>query len=133
MKTILLATILCFSTILCLGQTQRDMDDSAFANYNTVDKELNSVYQHILKEYHDDTAFIRNFKIAQRLWIQFRDAEVKAKYPDRPDGYGSVQPMCWAIYITGLTQERINELKEWTDGIEEGDVCIGSVKMKRAK
>jgi len=41
--------------------------------------------------------------------------------------------MCWSMELTGLTQERTQVLKVWLDGIEEGDVCSGSVKMKKAK
>jgi hypothetical protein len=56
---------------------------------------------------------------------------MKIKYPDREDGYyGSVQPMCWCMYVTYLTQERTKKLKVWLTGIEEGDVCSGSVKTK---
>jgi uncharacterized protein YecT (DUF1311 family) len=132
MTKISLATIFCLSASFCFGQTQSDLNDSAASNYQKADKELNAVYHQILKEYRSDTAFIRNLKNAQRLWILFRDAEMNAIFPDRPDGYGSVQPMCWSMEITGLTQERTEKLKVWLDGIEEGDVCIGSVKMKKA-
>jgi uncharacterized protein YecT (DUF1311 family) len=73
---------------------------------------------------------VKNFKVAQRLWLQFRDAEIKAKYPDRAAGYyGSAQPMCWYMEGTQLTAERLNKIKVWLTGLEEGDVCAGSVKM----
>ncbi len=105
------------------------MNGSANKDYQASNKKLNAVYQQILKEYKADTAFIRNLKIAQRIWIQFRDAEMKAKYPDRPEGdYGSVQPMCWNAYLKELTDERIKKLNVWVKGIKEGDVCAGSVK-----
>jgi hypothetical protein len=38
--------------------------------------------------------------------------------------------MCVSMYLENLTNQRISTLKEWIDGIEEGDVCLGSVKMK---
>lgn len=38
--------------------------------------------------------------------------------------------MCVSMYLEKLTRERIKTLKEWINGVEEGDVCIGSVKMK---
>lgn len=97
----------------------------------TADQELNATYQQILKEYATDTAFISHLKIAQRLWIKFRDAELLMKYPPQPAGYyGSVQPMCEKTYLEQLTRDRIKTLKVWLDGIPEGDVCTGSVKMK---
>jgi hypothetical protein len=38
--------------------------------------------------------------------------------------------MCHALYKAELTQARTRELKVWLDGIEEGDVCAGSVKTR---
>lgn len=75
---------------------------------------------------------MKNIKIAQNLWTQFRDAEMEAKYPDRERGYyGNVLPMCQFMYITELTQERINKLKVWLTGIPEYDVCLGSVRKPK--
>jgi uncharacterized protein YecT (DUF1311 family) len=79
----------------------------------------------------NDTAFIRNLKASQRLWVQFRDAEVKMMYPDREPGYyGSIHPMCWSIYKTELTSERVKKLRQWLSGQEEGDSCSSSIKLK---
>jgi uncharacterized protein YecT (DUF1311 family) len=130
----ILATMFCFLASFCFGQSQRDMNDSAASNYEKADKELNAVYHQILKEYRSDTVFIRNLKNAQQLWVLFRDAEMKAKFPESPDVYyGSALPMCWSMELESLTQERTQKLKVWIDGIEEGDVCSGSVKMKKSK
>jgi uncharacterized protein YecT (DUF1311 family) len=113
------------------GQTQPELNESQFKLYEKAEKELNAIYQKILKEYKADTAFIKNLKTAQKLWIQFRDAEMKMKYPEREPGYyGSIQPLCWSIYLTELTQSRSKTLKIWLDGIEEGDACGGTVKRK---
>jgi uncharacterized protein YecT (DUF1311 family) len=113
------------------AQTQVELNEQEHKRYLKTDSELNSIYQNILKEYASDTAFVKNLKVSQKLWIQFRDAEMKLKYPDREPGYyGSVQPMCWSIYLTQLTEDRIKTLKQWLDGIEEGDVCAGSTKTK---
>ena len=121
----------CLLTVLSFGQTQKELNEKADTDYQKTNKELNAVYQKILKEYSEDTVFIKNIKNAQRLWVQFRDAEMLAKYPDRQKGYyGSVQPMCWSMYKTELTLERTKVLKIWLTGIEEGDVCSGSVKIK---
>lgn len=113
------------------GQTQLEMNQEENNKYAKADKELNSVYFQILKEYKSDAEFIKNFKNAQRIWIQFRDAEMKSKYPDREEGYyGSIQPTCWSMYLTQLTEERTKKLKVWLTGIAEGDSCPGSVKIK---
>jgi len=100
-------------------------------SYQLADKELNKVYQRILNEYQTDTLFIENLKASQRIWVKFRDAELKVKYPESEPGYyGSVYPMCVSIYLEKLTRERIRTLKIWLEGIEEGDVCSGSVRSK---
>jgi uncharacterized protein YecT (DUF1311 family) len=113
------------------GQTQHELNEAQYKLYETADKELNAAYQKILKEYKEDTVFIMNLKKAQKLWIQFRDAEMKMKYPDREPGYyGSIQPLCWSIYLTELTKSRTQTLKIWIDGVEEGDACCGSVRTK---
>ncbi len=128
---LLFLTVFSLSAMFCQAQSQAAMNQDAKNKYLTADKALNATYQKILKDYSKDAAFIKNIKKAQQLWIQFRDAEMKAKYPDREPGYyGSVQPMCWYIYLTALTEERTTKLKVWIDGIEEGDVCAGSVKNK---
>ncbi len=112
-------------------QTQTDMNRSESKSLEKTDKELNEIYKTILTEYKSDSTFIQNLKASQRLWVKFRDAELKVKYPEtEPRYYGSVYPMCVSIYLEKLTHERIETLQQWIDGIEEGDVCSGSVKMK---
>ncbi|MBO9563535.1 MAG: DUF1311 domain-containing protein [Niastella sp.] len=131
MKRVLFCTLICLSALFCQAQTQSEMNQNAKTKYQQADKELNTVYQKILKDYSKDAVFIKNLKKAQSLWIQFRDAEMKAKYPDREPGYyGSIQPLCWYTYLTELTEERTTKLKIWTMGIGEGDACTGSVKTK---
>ncbi len=126
MKQFLVVLMTLFCTI-AYSQTQSQMNMSAADSYQEVDTELNRVYQIILTEYKDDAEFINNLRTSQRLWIQFRDAEVKVKYPNRGD-YGSSHSMCVAGYLAELTQERTQTLQTWLNGYEEGDLCNGSVK-----
>lgn len=134
MKKLLLTIIALLSLTIsnqAFGQTQFEMNQEEQNIYLKADKKLNNVYNQILKEYKSDTEFIKNLKIAQRIWIQFRDAEMKSKYPDREQGYyGSIHPMCWSIYLTELTEERTKKLKMWLTGIDEYDACSGSIKAK---
>ncbi|RZK36657.1 MAG: DUF1311 domain-containing protein, partial [Pedobacter sp.] len=111
------------------AQSQTAMNMKAFSDYKKADAELNVVYQKILKSYSRETAFIQKFRNAQRLWVQLRDAELGAKYPNSGT-YGSVAPMCESIYLETLTRDRIKFLNIWVNGIEEGEVCLGSVRMK---
>ena len=116
----------------CFGQTQSEMNQDANNDYNKVDKELNAVYNKILKDYKDDKKFLAKLKIAQKAWIAFRDAEMNALFPEenKQFEYGSVFPMCWSMTLTELTKERTKKLKIWANGIEEGDACSGSIKIK---
>ena len=131
MKTLLLFISFTFLLSRSFAQTQLELNDMQLKNYVAADSELNLTYQKIMKEYKDDTAFTKSLVASEKIWIKFRDAEMKMKYPDREPGYyGSIQPMCWAIYLTQLTLERTATLKQWLEEIDEGDACAGSVKVK---
>ncbi|WP_462267377.1 lysozyme inhibitor LprI family protein [Mucilaginibacter sp.] len=118
-------------TSFAKAQSQTAMNMEAGDGYAKADRELNVVYQKILKSYAAQPIFIKKFKTAQRLWVQLRDAELEARYPDTGDGRGSAEPMCKSIYLEKLTKERTSFLNIWLTGIPEGDVCTGSVKMSR--
>ncbi len=127
----LLTILISISCLTGFSQTQAEMNRKGNESYSKADKELNDIYQTILTEYESDTVFINNLKTAQRIWITFRDAEVKVKYPEREPGYyGSVYPVCVSIYLEKLTRARISTLKAWKEGVEEGDACNGSLKFK---
>lgn len=126
MKKYLIFFVCSFALLnAAFGQKEND-------SYAKAEKEINSVYQKILQEFSSDKEFIKNLRASQRLWIQFRDAEIKARYPNQTPGYyGSIYPSCLSNLKTQLTNDRIKTLRVWLEGIEEGDVCAGSVKMKR--
>jgi len=127
----ILTIIISFIYLTGFSQTQADMNREANTSNKKADKELNETYKTILSMYKTDTVFIKNLKASQRIWIVFRDAELKVKFPETdPRYYGSVYPMCVSSYLEKLTQERITTLKDWIDGIEEGDACKGSVRIK---
>jgi len=126
MKNLLILAII-FLTSLNTVFAQNDGNQ-----YAKSEKEINAVYQKILREYSADKEFIKNLKTSQRLWIQFRDAEIKARYPNETPGYyGSVYASCVSALKTQLTNERIKTLKLWLTGIQEGDVCSGSIRIKK--
>jgi len=105
------------------------MNKEAGSEYNKAENEMNRIYQQILTEYKMDDVFVENLKKSQRIWIEFRDAELEMKYPKRERSYyGNTLPLCNAIYLKKLTDKRTKTLKIWLIGIEEGDNCNGSVK-----
>ena len=129
MKQLIVCIIFCMINTLCLGQTQQEMNQQALKNYQKADKDLNMMYQKILQLYKNEIPFVTNLKIAQKIWVQFRDAEMKARYPESETGYyGSIFPLCWNNYLQELTEERIRKLKTWLTGVKEGDACAGSLK-----
>jgi len=134
LKKIILVLNICIIPTFYYAQSQTEMNIASDKNFQKADKELNRVYQKILTlpEYKQDKAFIESLKKSQRIWIQFRDAEVLAKYPHQNERayYGSIFPTCLSNYKEELTLERIKKLKIWLEGIEEGDGCSGSVKFK---
>ena len=131
MKKIVIFILVCCSVFTtAFSQSQMSMNEDAQVEYKKSENEINAVYQRVLKSYSSETEFIKKLKIAQRLWIQFRDAEVEAKYPEAREAYGSVYSMCAYSYLTQLTKDRTKTLKIWLIGIPEGDVCAGSVKVK---
>jgi uncharacterized protein YecT (DUF1311 family) len=126
---VMILTLMILAVKGASAQSQTALNSKAENGYQKADKELNVVYQKILKEYAAQPLFIKNLKIAQRLWVQLRNAELAAKYPE--DGsYGSVQPMCESSYLEHLTIDRTKFLKVWLTGVPEGDVCSGSVKNR---
>jgi uncharacterized protein YecT (DUF1311 family) len=120
---------LCILTLECFPQTSPKCD------YQSIDKQLNVVYNKIIVGYKADTLFIKRLKEAQRAWIIFRDAQIAARYPilkneDSNVKYGSEYSDCTCNDLTELTKQRINQLEMWLNGTEEGNVCSGSYKIK---
>ena len=116
-------------------QTQTQLNEDACDAYKTADQELNSLYQQVLKLYASDAAFLKAFRASQQAWLTYRDAQLEARFPTRPGEekrvtYGSVYPTCRCTTLAELTTVRNQQLRVWVEGIAEGDVCSGSVRMK---
>ncbi|MGR8980829.1 MAG: lysozyme inhibitor LprI family protein [Gammaproteobacteria bacterium] len=114
--------------------TQQEHNQCAASRLKSVDDELNRIYQEVLSKYKADREFLEKLRKAQRAWVAFRDDELEARFPmeNKQSHYGSVYPMCANLFLVRRTEERIKQLKEWLDGVEEGDVCAGSVHYKPA-
>lgn len=116
-----------------LATTQSQLNACADQDFLAADKLLNEVYQQILREYADDPLFLERLRDAQRAWLQFRDAQIAALFPHQDDGqvhYGSLFPMCKAGWLAELTDQRIEQLRLWLEGSEEGDGCAGSIRVR---
>ena len=135
MKNLLPLLGCCLLSTSSFAQSQTQLNVQADAAYQKADQELNRTYQQILKEYRTKTVFLQSLKAAQQRWIQFRDAEMKARYPaaNAQFEYGSFFPVCYSDGLAELTKARTKQLRLWLTGIPEGDMCNGSVKVASGK
>ncbi len=134
MKAILFVVLLLAFGFNRSVQPQATSDEDFCASYKKSDAQLNKLYQRILVEYRNDKLFITKFRAAQRAWLAFSDAQIESHYPDpSPAVYGSINKMCRCEEMNELLKTRIKQLKQWTDGVQEGDVCAGSIKIKKSK
>jgi uncharacterized protein YecT (DUF1311 family) len=106
------------------------MNDEACNNYKQADRQMNQAYQTILRDYRKDPEFVGALRKAQLAWIRYRDAQLNSIFPGDRSQYGSINTMCRCNELGELTKERTQVLNRWVEGIEEGDVCAGSVKVK---
>lgn len=122
--------VILFTSGNLVSQTQSETNQDACTSYKNADAEMNRLYRQVLNGYKSDAVFIRKLKLAQRAWVQFRDAHLESLYPkqDKLSAYGSAHPMCRCLVLAELTDERTKALKKWVTGPEEGDVCAGSMK-----
>ena len=112
------------------SQTQLQMNEASCAEYKQADREMNRVYLKIVSDYRGRLAFIKALKKAQLAWLRYRDAHVESIFPGDASQYGSVSTMCRCGSLAEITKERTQTLNRWLEGIEEGDVCAGSVRIK---
>jgi uncharacterized protein YecT (DUF1311 family) len=96
--------------------TQAEMNACAAADLAAADKQLNEVYQALLKKEAKNTAFITKLRAAQRTWVAFRDAELTATYACaelNPQAcWGSMLPLRYSSYKAKLTRERTGRLRQ---------------------
>lgn len=111
------------------AKTQGEMNRCASSELQAADAELNRVYSALLKAYGSDSVHGKKLQSTQGAWLAYRDAHLEFCYPAAdPREYGSVNPMCRAILLTGLTEERVKTLKQ-IQSAEEGDVCLGHLRV----
>ncbi len=111
-----------------LSSTIEQVDATEDISYQEADKALNKVYKQILKKYEKAPIFLKKLKAAQRLWIQFRDAEVEMRFPmeNKQVAYGTIYFDCKEQILKDMTIARTQTLKAWLGDIDEYDSCNGS-------
>lgn len=112
------------------AQNQMQLNKEACDEFKKSDAEMNAVYLRIRRDYRQNREFIAALKQAQLAWIRFRDAHLASLFPGDASQYGSINTMCRCTNLAEITKARTQVLNQWVEGIEEGDVCAGSVKTK---
>lgn len=128
--TILIVLLSCISSP---AQTQAPISRDACRAYQQAEAGMNKVFTQILSEYRRKPAFIQKLRAAQRSWLRFRDGHLDSLYPARNKAteFGSVYAMCRCMVLGELTKQRTQQLEKWITGLEEEDVCSGSIRIKR--
>jgi uncharacterized protein YecT (DUF1311 family) len=97
-------------------QPKRIMPEDAQTMYKHAVEQLNKVYQQLLVRNKSDERFIKNLRTAERLWIKYRNAQFKGKYPQQVlTSDGSKLTKSQLSYLTVLTEKRLRTLQELVD------------------
>lgn len=129
--SIIILSILLFSKAYS-QQSQEELNDVAYQEYKYTDGQVTDTYKKLLNKYSKDTVFVINLKKSQRLWALWRDAEVKAFYPDYEikDFYGPNQPSCYYNKLKEYNEIRLKQLQKYIEKVEDGDNCGPGVSAK---
>jgi uncharacterized protein YecT (DUF1311 family) len=94
--------------------TQSQMNKCSYKSYVSSNKKLNKIYKKVLDKYKKYPAAYSASIKAEKSWIQFRDAQIKMKFPPLKKGhfYGHIHPVFKYDYLQNLTNQRIKLLKE---------------------
>lgn len=94
-----------------------------------VDEELNRVYELVRQTYSHDKLFLEKLAVSQEAWKKHVELDHYARFPEEniQENYGSVYRLCLRYHYNSYTFHRILFLKRWLEGVQEGDVCSGSV------
>ncbi|MEY2563204.1 MAG: hypothetical protein QOH88_1397 [Verrucomicrobiota bacterium] len=72
-----------------LGQTNRQLADGAYVEFEAADKKMNAAYQKLLAVLDDEGK--STLREAQRAWIAWRDAQ--AEFDSHQFGSGKLRPL----------------------------------------
>jgi len=97
-------------------------ESAAKKQYTDADRELNSVYQQVMRSQAVEKfpSFKEKMTGAEQAWIEFRDADADAFAALR------IGPQARIQRLATLTKARTKQLRVWLTGIPEGDGCSGS-------
>jgi uncharacterized protein YecT (DUF1311 family) len=91
------------------AQSQSQMNQEAYADFEKADAALNKIYAQVLTKL--DKEGQGKLKAAQRAWVAFRDAQADLD-ADYMRG-GSAAPLLHSGSLAGTTRRRIQDLKDF--------------------
>lgn len=132
-RTAVTISLMLLFTSMPRAQSQSEMNRGFCDKYRRAEAEMTKIYRQIVSGYSSDKLFIGKLRKAQRAWLIFREAHLESLYPEpnKLPAYGSVNLTCRCTALEEITRDRIKVLKQWVTGAQEGDVCSGSIKIKR--
>ena len=90
------------------AQSQQEMNRDAERDFASADTELNKVYKTLCAKMEGED--LEELRAAQRVWVQFRDAQAKYEADLAARG-GSMHPMVYESRRAELTQTRTADLR----------------------
>jgi uncharacterized protein YecT (DUF1311 family) len=132
MKSIVLFFLSAICVCSTCAQSQAEENIQADQLHQAAESRLQQTILTIQGLYNTDPQFLRCLKESQQAWLIYRKKQIAMIYPHQNEKgrpYGTVFPLCWSTWMTKLTQQRTAELQVWIDGIEEGEVCAGSIRI----
>jgi len=110
------------------SKTQAQITASACSTSKESEQKLKDTYDKITRKYDKDKVFLTALDAAQKAWLAYRDADLKALYPlEYRKSYGSIIGTCVCDQLDKITRARIAELQQWLDGAKPDNMCAGTV------
>jgi len=96
------------------AMTQMAINACASQEADRVDAKLNTIYRQLLAKAAGEQNAVPKIKVAERVWIAYRDAYIEAMYPatDKRTEYGSMYGMDVALLRAKLTHEHLEDIQE---------------------
>ena len=94
------------------AQNQQEMNRQAEQDFNTADAEMTKVYKELVGNM--SKTDLEELKVAQRAWLQFRDAQAKYEADLAARG-GTLYPTIYNGRRAAMTKARTAQLKEVLD------------------
>jgi uncharacterized protein YecT (DUF1311 family) len=81
--------------------------------YRLADRKLNAVYKELLTIKKSDSVFVQNLRKAERLWMQYRDAQLASRFLEHPSITAeTASTKEELLFLVTLTQKRTQELQD---------------------